>query len=235
MRPQLLIEGLATFFLCLGCAFAQGPIAPFVVGALLLALVYMGGPISQAHYNPAVTLGFCLRRRQAWTAGLAYVGVHLGAAFFAALVAGLIHGHNEESSQHILQALKEPVFEGWFAGTFVELLGTFLLAFVILMVATSRRTVGNGYYGLAIAATVAGLMGMFGSFFPDFNPAVSFSKALEGPFSALNAEGDFWPAFGQEFTYLAHSTPRILLGVLGQFAGAALAAWAFLGIFPEDR
>ncbi len=235
MRPKLLIEGLATFFLCLACAFAQGPVAPFVVGALLLALVYMGGPISQAHYNPAVTLAFCLRRRQAWSAGLAYAAIHLGAAFVAASVAGLLHGHNDESSQRILEALKEPVFEGWFAETCVEFLGTFLLAFVILMVATSRRTVGNGYYGLAIAATVAGLMGVFGAFFPDFNPAVSFSKALEGPFGALNAEGAVWPAFSQEFTYLAHSTPRLILGVLGQFLGAALAAGTFLAIFPEDR
>ncbi len=235
MRPSLSVEALATFFLCLGCAFAQGPLAPFVVGALLLALVYMGGPISQAHYNPAVTLAFCLRRRQAWSTGLAYVGVHLGAALLAAFVAGLFHGHDEESSQHILQALKEPVFEGWFAATFIELLGTFLLAFVILMVATSRRMVGNGYYGLAIAATVAGLMGIFGAFLPDFNPAVSFSKGLSGLFGSLTADGDSWPAFTQELTYLAHSTPRLILGVLGQFAGAALAAGAFLAIFPEDR
>jgi aquaporin Z len=235
MRPSLSIEALATFFLCLACALAQGPLAPFVVGALLLALVYMGGPISQAHYNPAVTLAFCLRRRQAWATGLAYVGIHLAAALLAAFVAGLIHGHNEESSQHILEALKEPVFSGWFADTSVELLGTFLLAFVVLMVATSRRMVGNGYYGLAIAATVAGLGGVFGAFMPDFNPAVTFSKGVEGLFGSLTADGDSWPAFCQEFTYLAHSTPRLILAVLGQFAGAALAAWAFLTIFPEDR
>lgn len=235
MRPPLLIEGLATFFLCLGCSLAQGPLAPFTVGALLLALVYIGGPISQAHYNPAVTLAFCLRGRQAWLTGVAYVGVQLASALAAAVVAGLMHGHNEEGSQHILEALKEPVFEGWFSGMVVELLGTFLLAFVILLVATSRRTVGNSYYGLVIAAVVAGLMGMFGAFYPDFNPAVSLAKSLEGLFGALNAEGDFWPAISQELAYLAHSTPRVVLGVIGQVAGAALAAWAFLGLLPEER
>jgi aquaporin Z len=235
MRPKLLIEGLATFFLCLACALVQGVLAPFIIGALLLALVYLGGPVSQAHYNPAVTLSFCLRRRQAWPTGAAYVGVQCLAAVLAALIAGLYHGHTEENSEHILEALKKPVLEGWFPDMSTEFLGTFLLAFVILVVATSRRTVGNNYYGLAIAATVAGLMGVFGALSPDFNPAVSFCRNIEGCFSALNAEGSAGLAFQQEVSYLAHSTPRLLLAVAAQLAGAAVAAWAFLGIFPEER
>lgn len=235
MRSKLLIEGLATFFLCLACSLVQGPLAPLTIGALLLALIYAGGPVSQAHYNPAVTLAFCVRRRQAWSAGAAYVGVQLLAALTAAVVAGLFHGHSEENSQHILEALQEPLLEGWLAGTAAEILGTFLLAFIILLVATSRRTVGNSYYGLAIAATVAGLMGVFAALYPDFNPAVALSKGLSGSFSAFNAEGNGWLAFQREFSYLAHSTPRLCLGILAQFFGGALAAWAFLAIFPEER
>jgi aquaporin Z len=235
MRPKLLIEGLATFFLCLACALIQGPLAPLIIGALLLALIYAGGPVSQAHYNPAVTLAFCVRGRQAWSVGAAYVGVQLAAAVAAAVAAGLFHGHSEENSQHILEALQEPVFDGWFAGMAAEFLGTFLLALVILLVATSRRTVGNGYYGLAIAATVVGLMGIFAALYPDFNPAVALGKGLSGCFSVLNAEGNAWLAFQREFSYLAHSTPRLGLGILAQLCGGALAAWAFLAIFPEER
>ncbi len=235
MRPKLLIEGLATFFLCLACALVQGPLAPFIIGGLLVALIYAGGPISQAHYNPAVTLAFCVRRRQAWSTGAAYVAVQLVAALVAAVVAGLFQGHTEENSQHVLEALQEPVMDGWLAGTAAEFLGTFLLAFVILLVATSRRTIGNGYYGLAIAATVVGLMGVFAALYPDFNPAVAISKGLAGCFSALNAEGNAWLAFTREFSYLAHSTPLLCVGILAQFCGAAMAAWAFLAIFPEER
>jgi len=235
MRPKLLIEGLATFFLCMACALVQGPLAPFMIGALLLALIYMGGPVSQAHYNPAVTLAFCVRRRQAWSAGAAYVAVQMVAAIAAAVVAGLFQGHTEENSEHILNALKEPVLEGWLPGTMAEFLGTILLVFVILLVATSRRTVGNSYYGLAIAATIAGLMGVFGAFSPDFNPAVALCRGVAGCFGALNAEGSGWSAFRQEFSFLAHSTPRILLALIAQGMGAFLAAWAFLAIFPEER
>jgi aquaporin Z len=235
MRPKLVIEGLATFFLCLACSLVQGPLAPFIIGALLLALIYMGGPVSQAHYNPAVTLAFCVRRRQAWSAGAAYVAVQMVAALGAAFVAGLFLGHSEENSEHILSALTEPVLEGWLPGTMAEFLGTFLLVIVILLVATSRQTVGNSYYGLAIAATVAGLMGIFGAFSPDFNPAVTICRGVAGCFGALNAEGSGWSAFRQEFSFLAHSTPRILLALIAQGLGAFAAAWAFLAIFPEER
>lgn len=235
MRPKLLIEGLATFFLCMACGLVQGPLAPFIIGSLLLALIYMGGPVSQAHYNPAVTLAFCIRRRQAWSDGAAYVAVQLVAALGAAVVAGLFLGHSEENSEHILSALTEPVLDGWFPGTMAEFFGTFLLVFVILLVATSRRTVGNSYYGLAIAATIAGLMGVFGAFSPDFNPAVALSRGVTGCFGALNAEGNGWLAFQQEISFLAHSTPRILLALIAQGLGAFLAAGAFLAIFPEER
>lgn len=235
MRSKLLMEGLGTFFLCLSACLAQGPLAPLAVAAILMALIYMGGALSGAHYNPAVTLSFWLRRRQTWSTALAYVGVQLLAALLAAVIAGLMHGHTEEGSQHILDTLKGPLFEGWLAGSFVELLGTFLLALVILMVATSRLTTGNSYFGLAIAAVVLGLSSVFAPFGASFNPAVLLSSNIEGVFSALNTEGTFVTAFSQEVSLLAHETPRALLSVCAQLAGGAMAAWTFLWLFPEDR
>src|SRR5262249_33877684 len=37
--------------------------APLAIGAILMAMVYAGGHISGAHYNPAVTLAVLIRRR----------------------------------------------------------------------------------------------------------------------------------------------------------------------------
>jgi aquaporin Z len=235
MRNKLLIEALGTFFLCLAVGLTQGPLAPLEVGAVLLALIYAGGFVSGAHYNPAVTLAFCLRGRHPWSAGLAYVGAQLGAALLAALVVGLMHGHSEENAQHIGEALKAPMLDGWIAILCAEVLGTFLLAFVILMVATSRQTVGNGYYGVAIAAAVVGLASVFGQVGANFNPAVELSAVLSGLCGAGNAEGSAALAFARELSLVAHSTPKLLLSFLAQGAGGAAAAWAFLGLFPEDR
>ncbi|MGB1375700.1 MAG: aquaporin, partial [Rhodothermales bacterium] len=58
---KLVTEFVGTFFLVLiiGLAVELGDVlAPLVIGVGLTALVYMGGHVSMAHYNPAATLGF---------------------------------------------------------------------------------------------------------------------------------------------------------------------------------
>ena len=51
-------EFIGTFFLVLTALLSGYPVA---VGAVLMAMVYMGGHISGAHYNPAVSLAVMLR------------------------------------------------------------------------------------------------------------------------------------------------------------------------------
>jgi glycerol uptake facilitator-like aquaporin len=49
-------------------------------GAILVVLITMLGPISGAHFNPAVTLSFVLQRQLSAPDGLAYVGAQLAGA-----------------------------------------------------------------------------------------------------------------------------------------------------------
>lgn len=232
MRNKLLIEAVGTFFLCLAALVATNPLT---VAALLCALIYMGAPVSLAHYNPAVSLAFRLRGRSGNRAFWSYVGVQLGAALLASLVAGFLLGHDAEHAKNAVEAMSESAFEGFGATAVAELLGTFALAFVILMVGTSRLTAGNSYFGLAIAAVVLGLSGALGEFSPTMNPAVSLANTLLGIFSAL-FDGLFGTkTFAAETVFLAKIAPRILAAIAVQFAGAALAAWFFRQMFPEDR
>ncbi|MCI0408976.1 MAG: aquaporin, partial [Acidobacteria bacterium] len=58
---KYLVEFIGTFFLVLTIGFAvlepgAGPLAPLAIGSALMVMVYAGGHISGAHYNPAVTL-----------------------------------------------------------------------------------------------------------------------------------------------------------------------------------
>ena len=232
MRNKLFIEGLCTFFLCAGSILTPSPIP---IAGLLCALIYLGGPISGAHYNPAVSLAFRLRRRMGSPAMAAYIGVQFAAALAAAVVVGLIAGHDAEHTKGAVEALGDSPYAGVWASSAVEILGTFLLGLVILMVATSRLSVGNSYFGVAIALTVLGFEGTFTEFTPTLNPAVTLGSAFHGIASALFGETGGVEALFKEGIYLAKMAPRLLIDMMAQFGGGALAAFTFRVLFPEDR
>lgn len=232
MCNKLIIEVLGTFFLCLSALLSQ---TPLTVAAVLCAMIYMGGSISGAHYNPAVTLAVFLRKKISPKRAMGYIATQIFAAVCAAILVGLLHGHSADRAKEILDGLGESSLSGAWVGWLGETLGTFILAFVVLMVATSRMTSGNSYFGLAIALTVFGIGGIFSPISLSLNPAVQIANDLTGPLSALNAEGSFIKAASLELTFLAQNTPRIILDIGSMFFGGALAAALFVKMFPEDK
>ena len=56
---KYITEFIGTFFLVLVIGLSGNPIA---VGGILMIMVYMGGHISGAHYNPAVSLAMLLQK-----------------------------------------------------------------------------------------------------------------------------------------------------------------------------
>jgi aquaporin Z len=65
-RPVRLITELVGTFIFLSVIALSGPagpLAPLAIGTALMAMVYMGGHISGAHYNPAVSFGAFLSRK----------------------------------------------------------------------------------------------------------------------------------------------------------------------------
>jgi glycerol uptake facilitator-like aquaporin len=67
------------------------------------------------------------------------------------------------------------------------------------------------------------------------NPAVSLTSSLLGLFSAIFDGLLGTKTFVTESLFLAKVAPRVLAEVGVQFIGAALAAWFFRVLFPEDR
>ena len=200
-----LTEMIGTFFLVLtiGLTVLGGtPLAPLAIGAALMVMVYMGGHISGAHYNPAVTLAVYLRGKIGGKEALTYWVWQIAGAMLASLIVYGVLGKTfapmPAPETSALRAL------------LVEFLFTFALALVVLNVATAVKTEGNSFYGLAIGFTVtAGAFAGGPISGGAFNPAVG-----TGP-NVINA------LFG------GGSWGTIWIYYVGPLIGGALAAVVF--------
>src|SRR5213079_2165003 len=174
---KYITEFVGTFFLvltigCTGIGASAGVIAPLAIGAALMVMVFAGGHISGAHYNPAVTLGVLIRGKLKAADVMPYwIAQSVGAAL-AALVVG-----------KILRAgvAVTPIAPKLGPALVAEFLFTFALVYVVLNAATAEGTSGNSFYGLAIGMTV-----MTGAFAVGdisggaFNPAVALGISVLG-------------------------------------------------------
>lgn len=172
---KLAVEFIGTFFLVftIGCVVqspAPGVIAPLAIGAVLIAMIYAGGHISGAHYNPAVTVAMLVNRTCGVKEGAGYILSQVAAGILAALAVNRVRPVAPE----IGELLVAPAL-------LVEFLFTFALVFVIMNVALARTTEGNGFYGWAIGLTVmAGAFAVGDLSGAAFNPAVAVALVVMG-------------------------------------------------------
>jgi aquaporin Z len=204
------VEFIGTFFLMFAVAvsvLSGGAFTPLAAGATLMVMVYAGGHISGAHYNPAVTMAALVRGRIGARDAVGYWIVQVVAAVIAGVVARAIVNPASVATL-TLSGHRET------AAALVELLITFALAYVVLNVATSRDHPNNGFYGLAIGFTVAAGAFAVGSISGGvFNPAVALGGTAAGIFGA--------------------STVWVYL--LVELAAGALAGLAFRALNPADK
>jgi len=180
--PKYITEALGTFFLVLtiGCVVvSEIPYGPLAIAAGLMAVIYMGGHVSKAHYNPAITLAFYLSGGLPKKEVLPYLAAEMIGAILGALASFLVMGE----AIAIAPAAEVSIWQVLLA----EILFSFLLALVILNVASASNLAGNEFYGLAIAMVVlAGAAGVGGVSGAAFNPAVGIAHNLfSGNFSVM--------------------------------------------------
>jgi aquaporin Z len=201
-------EFIGTFFLVLTvCAavLSGSPLAPLAIGAVLMAMVFAGGHISGAHFNPAVSLAVLIRGRLSLVDLAGYVVAQLLGGLAAAGVAMFLF----DADPAAFTVPGDRVAAAFVA----ELLFTFALAYVVVNVATSKDHPNNSFYGLAIGFTVlAGAVAVGGLSGAAFNPAVGLGAATAG----LADWSLLW-------VYL-----------VATLAGGALAGFAFRALNPDD-
>jgi aquaporin NIP len=173
-----------------------------VFGLVIMAMIYAGGHLSGAHYNPSVTAAFTLARHFPLRDALAYISAQFAGATLAAL---LLLSAWPSKPAHLGTTLPSV---GTAAAFGYEVVLTAFLMFVITAVATDTRAVGAAA-AIAIGGTV-GLDALFGGPITgaSMNPARSFGPAL-----ASGTWRDLWiylvaPLVGAAIGVLAYEVVR---------------------------
>jgi len=159
---KAIIEFIGTFFFVLTIVITGNPIA---IASMLMAWVYIGGSISGGHYNPAVSLAVAIRHKWNWMEFAKYMIAQILGAFAAMQMTLFLTG---KSALHLFN------IHSSFAQIFtMETFLTFVLAFVVLVVATTRSFKESKIFGLAIGFTIPALIGLGGPVSGGiFNPAI---------------------------------------------------------------
>lgn len=176
-------------------------------GAILVVIILIFGPVSGAHFNPAVTLAFVVRREiEAGTAFL-YVVAQVGGAFIGVWAA---HAMFELD---VLQASTTLRTGGpqWFA----EVLATFGLVLTIL---------GTLRWGTKTVAASVGLYITAAYWFTAStsfaNPAVTIGRAFTDTFSGILP---------------AHAPAFVMAQLAGALLAAGVAAKVLVPLRAEGR
>ena len=173
-------------------------------GAGLVVLITIFGPISGAHFNPAVTLVFAMRREITW---------RLAAGYLAAQLAGAVTG---VWAAHLMFA--EPVLQVSMklrdgpAQAFSEFVATFGLIATILGSVRFRPEATPFMVGLYITSAY-----WFTGSTSFANPAVTIARAMSNTFAGIA------PASAPAF---------IAAQIVGAFVAFATFRWLLRSRFP---
>ena len=183
---KLVAEAVGTAFLLMavvGSGIAAQRLSPGDVGLQLLenavatafalmALIWTFGPISGAHFNPAVTLADVLLHRRPWAEGVAYVGAQVAGGIAGTILANLMF-----SIPPVVWSTKVRGGPGQWLGEVIATLG---LLMVIFLIPRER--------GAVVAVAVGAYIGaayFFTSSTSFANPAVTVSRMFSDTFAGI--------------------------------------------------
>ncbi len=220
MKKRILAELLGTFAIVFfGCGsiatLAGQPSAHVAVnlvfGLVVTSMIYALGPISAAHFNPAVTVAFALARRFPWRNVPGYIAGQILGAILACTALKVIIPELARACSFGATVARIPADRAVLS----EGITTFFLMFVIMSVATDRSA-NSPIPGVAIGGMV-----MLGGL-------------MEGPLTgnSLNPARSLAPAIFSGGEPLA----SVWIYILGPVLGAIGAAVAFeaLRTLAED-
>ena len=192
-------------------------------GFAVMCGVFIAGPYSGAHLNPAVTLGLAIAGKFAWSEVLGYVVAQMLGGFCGALLVWLYYKDHYDATPDGDTKLGTfctmPAIPNRVRNFFCEFVGTWLLVFVILMFATKENTpaVGMGSLGaFPVTALIMAIgMSLGGTTGYAINPARDFGPRCVHALVPMKGKRDS----GWSYSWIP---------VLAPLCGAAFAALTFL-------
>ena len=187
MKQKLIAETLGTAFLLIGVigsgimgeTLSDGNTAiallanAIATGCILYGIITCLGPVSGAHFNPAVTLFFALRGEHAWSAFLPYVFAQVVGALLGVWAAHVMF------DMPILQ-VSDTMHRTGFAQWSSEIIATFGLLFVIVGGVVHKPDTVPPLVGLYITGAY-----WFTSSTSFANPAVTFARGWSDTFAGI--------------------------------------------------
>jgi len=211
LAQRVVCEGLGTAFLLatvigsgvMAFKLAQGNGAIALLcntiptGAILTVLILAFGPVSGAHFNPAVTIAFALRRELSWQVTVVYIAVQVIGAIIGVWAA---HVMFELPVWQFSTTLRTGTGQ-WFA----EAVATFGL--VVVIFGCLARNAAAVPYAVGLYITAAYWFTASTSF---ANPAVTLARALSDTFAGIAPAGVL---------------PFVVAQIVGALAAIGLAGW----------
>lgn len=218
MSSRLAAEALGTFVLVLG-GVGSAILAGEAIGAhgvalafglTVLTMAFAVGPISGAHFNPAVTVGLAAAKRFEWSNVLLYVAAQVVGGVLGVLAIWAIGSGNADFDRKSSFAAASngwgDVLSGYslLSVLTTEVIFTALFVFIILAVTSGRVPDGFAPIAIGLALTLIHLVTI-----PVDNTSVNPARSL-GP--ALLAGGD---SIGQVWAFIVAPLVGGIVGGLG--------------------
>jgi glycerol uptake facilitator-like aquaporin len=187
LLKRLVAEALGTAFLLatvvgsgiMGERLSGGNVAiallanTIATGAGLVALILTFGPISGAHFNPAVTLAEASQKNLAWRVALGYLGAQVAGAFVGVAVA-----HVMFDEQALFFASRHD------RSGFAQLVSEFVATFGLVAVITACGRRHQAAVPFAVGAYITAAY-WFTSSTSFANPAVTLARAASDTFAGI--------------------------------------------------
>jgi glycerol uptake facilitator-like aquaporin len=166
-------------------------------GAILVVLITMFGPISGAHFNPAVTLVFAIKGELSGAEGLSYVAAQILGGIVGVLAA---HAMFDETLLQIASKVRAGPSQ-WFS----EWVAAFGLVMTILLTLRASTTAVATSVGLYITAAY-----WFTASTSFANPAVTVARAFSNTFAGIRPQD---------------VTPFIIAQLIGAITAVYVCRW----------